>query len=453
MVFSFQGKIGRLPYALWVLPIFFSQHVVTLIALRRPIGAFLESPEFYIAPLHYLVNRLQPPTIVLVLALAYLIIAAWLLAALSFRRAADAGVNEWIAAAAVAPAVQIIVILYLCVAPPRRADTPEPTPVYDDQTGWHAGAQGTLAGMGLTLAAVAVGALVFGVYGYAMFLVSPFVIGAITGYLSNRAGDIGAWRTFVLVAGAAALGGIALLVVALEGLVCIILTGPLGIGIAGIGGALGRAIALSSRRSPRETLPGLAMLPLVFAIESVLGATTSFDTTETMTVDAPSPWVWQSIIHMDTIDEPPALPFRLGVAYPLRGGVEGEGIGAMRRGEFSTGTAIERVTEWQPERKLAFVVEQDVPGMRELSPYEHVHSPHVVGYFVTTTTSFELSPLADGRTQIVEHTAHELKLNPVFYWLPLARYIVHLNNTRVLTHIAHSAERAYRGSQAVFNLD
>ncbi len=137
------------------------------------------------------------------------------------------------------------------------------------------------------------------------------------------------------------------------------------------------------------------------------------------------------------------------VAYPLRGEVVGEGVG----GEFSTGTAIEHVTEWQPEHKLAFAVEQDVPGMRELSPYEHVHSPHVVGYFVTTTTSFELSPLADGRTQIVERTAHELKLNPVFYWLPLARYIVHLNNTRVLTHIAHSAERAYRGSQAALNLD
>jgi uncharacterized membrane protein YhaH (DUF805 family) len=445
MVFSFQGQIGRLPYALWTLPMFFSQHVVTLIALRRPISAFAASPGFYIAPLHDLVNRYQPPTVVLLAALAYLILAAWMLAALSFRRAADAGVNEWIAAAAVAPGVQIIVIFYLCLAPPRRAGASIPTPAFEQTPDWRAGAQGVVAGMALTLGAVAIGALVFGSYGYAMFLVSPFVIGAITGYLSNRAGDIGAWRTFVLVAGAAALGGIALVAVALEGLVCIVLTGPLGIGIAAIGGALGRAIASASPRSPRE-LRGFSLLPLVFAIESVMAATTGFDTTETITVDAPSQWVWNAIIHMDTIDEPPALPFRLGVAYPLRGDVLGEGVGTLRRGEFSTGTAIERVTEWLPERKLAFVVEQDVPGMRELSPYEHAHSPHVVGYFVTTSTSFELLPVAEGRTQIVERTAHELKLNPVFYWLPLTRYIVHLNNTRVLTHVARLAERRYRES-------
>ena len=64
---------------------------------------------------------------------------------------------------------------------------------------------------------------------------------------------------------------------------------------------------------------------------------------------------------MDTIEEPPALPFRLGVAHPIRGDVIGEGVGALRHGEFSTGIAIERVTEWVPNRKLAFVVEQDVP--------------------------------------------------------------------------------------------
>jgi hypothetical protein len=32
--FSFQGQIRRLPYALWSVGIFFSQHLVTLIALR-----------------------------------------------------------------------------------------------------------------------------------------------------------------------------------------------------------------------------------------------------------------------------------------------------------------------------------------------------------------------------------------------------------------------------------
>jgi hypothetical protein len=298
--------------------------------------------------------------------------------------------------------------------------------------------------MALTLIAVAMGALVFGTYGFGMFVASPFVIGATTAYFANRKGDLGGSRTSVLVVSAAALGSIALVMAALEGLVCIVLASPLGLGVALVGGVCGRQIALSTRRSPTQTLPGFALLPLLFALESIFPTTTSFDTYQTIVVRAPPEVVWQSIVQMEPIDEPPALPFRLGVAYPVRGELLGEGVGAMRRGEFSTGTALERVTEWIPNRKIAFVVLTDVPAMRELSPYRHVHAPHVVGYFNSRHTSFELVRRSDGRTEIIERTSHELKLEPVLYWLPMARWIVSLNNARALDHIRRHAERSFQ---------
>jgi hypothetical protein len=158
--------------------------------------------------------------------------------------------------------------------------------------------------------------------------------------------------------------------------------------------------------------------------------------------------VWRSLLSTDPIEGPLALPFRLGIAYPLRGEVLGEGEGAVRRGEFSTGTAIERVTEWLPNRKLSFVVVNDIPAMRELSPYEHVYAAHVVGYFRTTSTSFELVPRSDGGTDIVELTSHELRLDPVPYWLPMARWVVHENNARVLEHIRSHAERGLHALNA-----
>src|SRR6266436_6322093 len=451
--FSFRGQIRRLPYALWSIGIFFSQHLMTLIALRaysEPL-TFDWPPvhwSFYITPLRSLATPYLVSNLVLILALGYLLIVGWALAALSFRRAANANISEWIAAGAIAPVVQVPVILILCLAPPRTSEGGLPGVDARDEpsTGLSAVAQGSLAGLGLTLASVAVGALVFRAYGYGMFVISPFVIGAVTAYLGNRRHDIGLAKTFGLVTGATALGGVALLAFALEGIVCVILAAPLGFGVALIGGLLGRAIALYTRRPPRQTLPALALLPLVFAIENVMSATTSFDTAETAVVNAPPEWVWKAIVNMDTIDEPPALPFRLGIAYPLRGEVAGEGVGAIRRGEFSTGTAIERVTEWGPHRKLAFVVVSDVPGMRELSPYGHVHAPHVAGFFVTTETSFELLPLPDGRTEILERTSHKLKLDPIFYWLPMARFAVHANNTRVLAHIGRQAERGFGAS-------
>jgi len=220
---------------------------------------------------------------------------------------------------------------------------------------------------------------------------------------------------------------------------------PLGLGMALIGGALGHAMALLTRRSVGQPLQCIALLPLMFSVEHVLAPSAHFDTEQTIVVAASPEVVWQSILSTDPVEGPLALPFRLGVAYPLRGEVVGEGVGALRYGEFSTGTAIERMTEWVPSRKLAFEIVRDIPGMRELSPYEHVHAPHVIGYFRTVSTSFELVPRSDGGTDIVERTSHELRLDPALYWLPMAQWIVRQNNARVLAHIRAHAERDFHG--------
>jgi hypothetical protein len=216
---------------------------------------------------------------------------------------------------------------------------------------------------------------------------------------------------------------------------------PLGLLIAWLGGLTGRRLAAAGKGSGRQAVSAFVLLPVAFTVEGVFPTTMTFETRETILVNAPAELAWKAIVQMDAIEGPLALPFRLGVAYPIRGEILGEGVGALRRGEFSTGVAIERVTEWAPSKKLAFVVLDDVPGMRELSPYERVHAPHVVGYFRTLSTTFELSQRADGATEIVERTSHQLRLDPILYWLPLARWVVHENNQRVLTHIRRHAEQ------------
>jgi uncharacterized membrane protein YhaH (DUF805 family) len=448
-LFSFQGKIRPLPYALLCLALFVSQHLLVAGVLRA-FGQPLEpDPWFLVMPLRSLSLRAivifdRSAGFIEILVLVYFLIVAWALSSLAFRRAADAGVSEWIAAYAFVPVIQIPVILFLSVIPSRRQAELAPEQVVSARPTWVPAAQGVIAGIGLTLFAVAVGALVFRSYGFGMFVISPFVVGATTGYFANRHGEIDASRSVHLVLCATALGGIALIGFALEGAVCIVMAAPLGVVAALAGGALGRGIALSTKRSPAETVSAVALLPLVFALESAFPPTASFDTSETIVVEAPPELVWRAIIQMAPMDAPPALPFRLGVAYPLGGEIIGKGVGAVRRGEFSTGTAIEQVTEWIAQRKLTFVVLNDVPSMRELSPYQHVHAPHVVGYFRTTSTSFELLPQPGGQTQIVERTSHELKLDPVFYWLPLARWMVHENNARVLAHIRGQAGRSFR---------
>lgn len=320
-----------------------------------------------------------------------------------------------------------------------------PDPVRADDNHWAVAALGGLfAGGALTVVAVAVGTLVFGTYGFGLFVLMPFVVGVVTAYIANRHGDIGVGRTALSVTTAIAFGSFALVLVAVEGVLCIAMVAPLGLILALPGGMLGRYIALHAKSPTRQTMSCVALLPLAFLTEYALPSVTRFDTVQTIEVRAPPEVVWRSLLSSEPIEGPLALPFRLGVAYPIRGEMIGEGVGAIRRGEFSTGTAIERVTEWEPNRKFAFVVIDDIPAMREMSPYEHVHAPHVVGYFRTTGTSFELVARPDGGTDLIERTSHELRLDPVLYWLPMARWIVNENNARVLAHIRRHAEQRVR---------
>ncbi len=78
--------------------------------------------------------------------------------------------------------------------------------------------------------------------------------------------------------------------------------------------------------------------------------------------------------------------------------------------------------------------------MNETSPYSHVHAPHDVGYFVTTTTQFDLVPMTGNHTLLSVRATHLLRIDPVLYWAPLARWAIRANVTRVLSDIQARAE-------------
>jgi hypothetical protein len=65
------------------------------------------------------------------------------------------------------------------------------------------------------------------------------------------------------------------------------------------------------------------------------------------------------------LTEPPSWIFRLGVAYPLRARISGEGAGAIRRCEFSTGAFVVPITTWSPPNRLAFDVTSQPLSMTE----------------------------------------------------------------------------------------
>jgi hypothetical protein len=303
---------------------------------------------------------------------------------------------------------------------------------------------GVLAGVGVALFSIVVGTLTFQSYGWTLFIISPVIIGAAVGYFANYKHVVSPQATRQDIYLTAIIAGVVLIAFAFEGLICIVMAAPLMVGLMVLGGVGGRSLVLRSRHKVRDPLMAIVALPLAFASEQTLSLSTAFVTEEAIEIAAPADAVWRSLVDMGEIATRPALPFRLGIAYPVRASIDGEGVGATRIGEFSTGAAVERITAWEPNQRLAFDVLSEPPPMTELSPYTHVYATHLAGYFRTLSTSFELVPLPDGRTRVVEQTAHLLKLEPAGYWLPMARWLIHWNNTRVLEHVRDRAEDASR---------
>ena len=430
-----QGPIGIAQYAVLAPALLFFQHLVVAVLFRfanQPLRADL---AFWLLPLRRLIELPVMNPWTSALTFAFCLVIAWALAVLSYRRAGQSTFGFVLAALSIVPGFQLVAVLSLVILPVRAIDTsPPPAGVNLAHV-----LQGVLTGMAIIVLAVLLSAVTIGSYGWGLFVATPFLVGLATAYIANRDLALPPGKTLPVVLIAAALGVLALLMFALEGFVCIVLVVPLGAVMAGFGGLLGRKIADVGHSRGRPLL-SVAILPFVFIAEAALPPSVTITTNQSIEIAAPAPRVWQALISNAPIAGDPGLVALADFAYPIRSRIVGQGVGAIRLGEFSTGIARERVTAWEPGKALAFAVVAQPAMMEEMSPYRRVHAPHLHGYFETDTTRFEIKTLAAGKSKLTVHATHRLRIDPVLYWEPLARWAIDKNVTRVLASIKGAAE-------------
>jgi hypothetical protein len=230
----------------------------------------------------------------------------------------------------------------------------------------------------------------------------------------------------------------ALLLFAVEGVVCLFMAGP----IAGLLVLLGGTVGWILQRRPGAA-PSPAMLlvvalvsPLLMAAEQasppeppLLAVTTSIE------VDATPEVVWSHVIAFSEMAPPTELLFRLGIAYPIRASLDGEGPGAVRHCVFSTGAFVEPITVWDPPRRLAFGVTAQPAPLDEWTPWPNVRPAHLEGYLHSERGEFRLSALSGGRTRLEGTTWYRHALWPATYWRFWSDAIIHRIHARVLRHI------------------
>ncbi|GAB4142467.1 MAG: hypothetical protein Tsb009_12830 [Planctomycetaceae bacterium] len=368
----------------------------------------------------------------------------WIAFSMSVRRAADAGQSPWLGTLVLVPVLNLVVMLFLALAPGdaasewgSKSSSESEKPLPPLQRHLLAIAAGLCCGLVMLILSV----YIFDSYGATLFFATPLMMGACAGFIYNRpepgsmSGTLSVATLLMLAA-----GGV-LLLFAFEGLICLVMAAPLVFPLGWIGAALGKAIADKTNTSIRQTLLVLCALPVLAGAESVYQTAPEYVVLTSVEIDAPPETVWRYVTEFPDLSEPDEWFFRVGIACPLRARIEGQGVGATRYCEFTTGTFVEPITVWDKPRRLAFNVTDQPDPMIELSPYRHVHPPHLSHQSLRSRRGeFRLIALPGGRTRLEGRTWYTFEMFPQQYWTLWSQGSIHRIHLRVLNHIKQLSE-------------
>jgi uncharacterized membrane protein YhaH (DUF805 family) len=364
----------------------------------------------------------------------------WIGVSMTLRRAVNAGISAWTSLLFFVPVVNYGLMVVLCLLPAARQARPlvgPPLPAQVDERLTSA-LLGVAAALGITVLTVLLGVYVRRSYSTGLFLGVPFTIGYISSYIYNRRYPRSVGESIVIAVTSVTIAGGALIVFALEGLVCAVMALPLAFALALPGALLGRVVARQSLEPGAGV--GMALLVPLFVAVEPRPAPPRHEVVTVVDIAAPPDVVWRYVVSFPELPPPTERLFRMGVAAPTRARIVGAGVGATRYCDFTTGSFVEPITAWEESRLLAFDITAQAPPMTEWSPYRDVNPPHLDGYFRATHGEFRLTPLPGGRTRLEGRTAYVVDMFPQRYWTLPAGRIVAAIHERVLRHIAALAE-------------
>lgn len=292
---------------------------------------------------------------------------------------------------------------------------------------------------------------VFKEYSAALFLGVPFIYGFVVTTILNLKERRALGPSIAVTIMSQSIAAGLLILFAMEGAICIAMAIPifLVMSLCGTIAADVLADAWTPRKPPSATaVYSLFLLPLVLQpVTKLAPADDSSTVREVLTVieiAAPPEKVWPSVVQFSELPPPDEWIFKMGVAHPLRARIEGHGVGAIRRCQFSTGDFVEPITTWNEPSELSFSVAFQPRPMDELSIYDKVYAPHLDGFIQSQRGQFKLIRLENGGTRLEGRTWFTINIHPASYWAIFADELIHRIHQRVLRHIRSEVETLAR---------
>lgn len=278
-------------------------------------------------------------------------------------------------------------------------------------------------------------------YGWGLFVGLPFCIG-LTSSLIYSYHQYRKWGECIAVALLSmSMAGLVLLIVAFEGVICLIMAAPvLGV-LAIVGATLGYGVQFQRGAAPKLYCVSNVLLFAIMMTQAITHPQpTMFSVKTSILIEAPPQTVWNHVVSFSELPSPQEWIFQTGIAYPIRAEIQGSGVGAVRHCVFSTGSFVEPITVWDEPRLLRFGVLINPAPMQEWTIYDDIHPPHLDGFFLSQQGQFELKSISANRTLLEGTTWYYHNLWPESYWRFWSDMIIHNIHLRVLKHIKFTAE-------------
>jgi uncharacterized membrane protein YhaH (DUF805 family) len=444
-LWSWHGRVGRARYLATGLILFALKYNLDRIVA----GVF--GYRWGVINYEYALEDAHAPSFYIALVAAALPFI-WIGVVLTLRRLRDADLPLWGVMLFFVPFLNLIFFAILSAIPSREASNE------GSQLGERIGrlipqSEFGSAVFGVLLTALlAVGETVFstsglGNYGWGLFVGIPFFLGLNSTmiYAYHYPRSLG--RCLLVSLFSVGIVGAALLVIAVEGIICLAMALPLAIPIALFGGLIGYVIQRRTYVTGTLRVASVVCLlvPGLIFIEYALGETPPlYEVKTSVVIKSDLQTVWTHVVTFSQLPPPTEAMFKTGIAYPIRAEMHGHGVGAERHCVFSTGAFVEPITVWDEPRLLAFGVSGQPPAMEEWSIYRNLHPPHLDNYFVAKRGQFELKPLPDGTTLLEGTTWYQNRYWPAPYWHLWSDHVIETIHNRVLVHIKTLAENESR---------
>lgn len=452
-LWSWHGEIERIPYLIMGITLCLLKYFIDWL-IAAQFGRSWKLFHYWMSESGNPVTALSPDETILY---GTLVVASlpfiWIGTTLTLQRLRSAGLPLWLVWLFFIPFINLMFFIILSFVPPHASDSvgesAEKHPAgilyrmipHDRTANWFMAVLLPLpAAFGLTLLAV----YVFGQYGWGLFVGIPFAMGLYSALICGFHEPRGWLECMGVSAASLCFWGAGLLFLAMEGIICLLMAFPAALAVNVLGATIGYVLQAHPRNNPGALSTVLVMIlamPFLMGAESrILSEPPLYRVVTTIEIATPPEQVWQHVIRFSDLPPPTEWLFKVGIAYPVRARIVGEGVGACRYCEFSTGSFVEPIEVWDEPHLLRFGVTDNPPPMQEISFYRHLHPPHLEGFLVAKRGQFRLTPLPGGRTRLEGTTWYHHNLYPAFYWRLWSDAIIHRIHWRVLKHIRTQAE-------------